>query len=97
MTSVAHRFRVSTRSDFLQGHPIICDMLPPFDNAIIKCHFDSLSSSLVALMSWIRASAVAAALGLGRYSLTPVFKLVSSCTFTSLTGTSQWSSNGYCT
>ena len=90
MTSVAHRFRVSTRSDFLQGHPIVCDILPPFDNIIIiKCHFDSLSLSLVALMSWIRASAVAAALGLGRYSLTPVFKLVSSCTFTSLAGTSQ--------
>ena len=39
MTSIAHRFRFSNRSDFLLGHPIICDILPPFDSVIIKYHF----------------------------------------------------------
>ena len=83
MTSIAHRFRFSIWSDFLLGHPIICDMLPPFDSVIIKL---LLSSSLVAFMFWIRASAIAAALRLGQNSFALAFKLLSSCSFPSLAG-----------
>ena len=46
-------------------------------------------------MSRIRASVIAAALRFGRNSFASAFKLVSSWSFISLAGTSQWSSNGY--
>ena len=55
----------------------------------------SLSSSTVALTSWICASAIVAVLHLGWNYLASAFKLVSFCSFTSLAGTSQWSSKGY--
>ena len=55
----------------------------------------SLSSSTVALTSWICASAIVAVLHLGQNYLASAFKLVSFCSFTSLAGTSQWSSKEY--
>ena len=92
MTSISHRFRFCTRSDYLLGQPHYLWYTP----LIWSWYYQmSLSTSLIALISWICASATDAALHLGQNSFASAFNFISSCSLTSLAGTSQWSSNGY--
>ena len=92
MISIAHRFRFSAGSDFLIGQTHYLWHTPP----IWWWYYQiSLSSSMVALTSWIRASAIVAALRLGQNSFESGFRLVSFCSFPSLGGTSQWNFKEY--